>query len=275
MHGNSLPSPFLIQLDIQKLKMSTLTRNYILAKTKKSDLKDVKHLNIWGSELRDVSILKELVNVEVLSLSVNSINSLSDFAQCHALTEIYLRKNAITDLREVVYLRGLRNLSVLWLCENPIAEHPQYRSYIIKALPQLKRLDDVDITQAEIQEAARTRFTVPIELPSNATSAGAAPSMQPPRRYSQQPQDNQAQPAAGYQERSPTNQRRQGWGEPAHPTPQERDSRPYQANRQSSGPNLSRGSQHVMTAIISLLNELDSTQLESVKSTISAMLSKR
>lgn len=272
-----------MQRGFQKLKMSTLTRNYILAKTKKSDLKDVKHLNIWGSELRDVSVLRELINVEVLSLSVNSINSLSDFAQCHALTEIYLRKNAITDLREVVYLRGLRNLSVLWLCENPIADHPQYRSYVIKALPQLKRLDDVDITQAEIQEAARTRFTVPIELPSSATSAtnvnanaNAAPSLPPPRRHSQPPQDNQPQlAAAAYQERSPNNQRRQGWGEPAHPTAQDRDSRSYQLNRQSSGPSLSRGSQHVMTAIISLLNELDSTQLESVKSTISAMLSKR
>lgn len=255
--------------------MSTLTRNYILAKTKKSDLKDVKHLNIWGSELRDVSILKELVNVEVLSLSVNSINSLSDFAQCHALTEIYLRKNAITDLREVVYLRGLRNLSVLWLCENPIADHPQYRSYVIKALPQLKRLDDIDITQAEIQEAARTRFTVPIELPS---SVGAAPSLPPARRHSQQLQDNIAQQAVAYQERSPTNQRRQGWGEPAHPAPQERDSRDSRANqlnRQSSGAGLGRGSQHVMTAILSLLNELDSNQLENIQSAILAMLSKR
>lgn len=121
----------------------------------------------------------------------------------------------------------------------------------------------------------------PLSFPSSAAnvtsaSANAAPSLPPPRRYSQPPQDNQPQPAAAaYQDRSPNSQRRQGWGEPAHPTAQDRDSRSHQLNKQSSGPSLSRGSQHVMTAIISLLNELDSTQLESVKSTISAMLSKR
>lgn len=34
-------------------------------------------------------------NVEVLSLSVNKIRSLQDFAYCSNLTELYLRKNEV------------------------------------------------------------------------------------------------------------------------------------------------------------------------------------
>ena len=39
-------------------------------------LNDVKSLNCWGQDLADVSILCEMPNVEVLSLSVNRISTL-------------------------------------------------------------------------------------------------------------------------------------------------------------------------------------------------------
>ena len=39
-------------------------------------LSDVKSLNCWGQDLADVSILCEMPNVEVLSLSVNRICTL-------------------------------------------------------------------------------------------------------------------------------------------------------------------------------------------------------
>ena len=39
--------------------------------------------------------------VEVLSLSVNRITSLKQFAACPSLEELYLRKNEIADLSEV------------------------------------------------------------------------------------------------------------------------------------------------------------------------------
>jgi len=55
----------------------------------------VRNLNLWGTDLTDVSILSRMLNVEVLSLSVNKISSLRDFAACPKLQELYLRKNEV------------------------------------------------------------------------------------------------------------------------------------------------------------------------------------
>jgi hypothetical protein len=49
--------------------------------------------------------------------------------------ELYLRKNYITDITEIQYLTGLRDLRVLWLCDNPCADHPLYRQLVAYALP--------------------------------------------------------------------------------------------------------------------------------------------
>ncbi len=77
----------------------------VLAKSKVPTLGAVRNLNLWGNELSDVSIVRRTPNVEVLSLSVNSIKSLRDFAACPALSELYLRKNEVSDIREVAYLK--------------------------------------------------------------------------------------------------------------------------------------------------------------------------
>ena len=59
--------------------MVVLTENLVLARARAENLESVKNLNLWGNDLTDLSILKELVNCEVLSLSVNKISTLSYF----------------------------------------------------------------------------------------------------------------------------------------------------------------------------------------------------
>lgn len=76
----------------------------VLGKAKVDSLAAVKSLNLWGNDLYDVSILRRMPNAEVLSLSVNRISSLADFASCSRLAELYLRKNEIADLAQVGYL---------------------------------------------------------------------------------------------------------------------------------------------------------------------------
>eukprot|EP00743_Colponemidia_sp_Colp-15_P004629 GILK01004989.1.p1 GENE.GILK01004989.1~~GILK01004989.1.p1 ORF type:complete len:264 (-),score=39.61 GILK01004989.1:187-978(-) len=126
-----------------------LTPDLVLVRSKSERLSTVKNLNLWGNDLSDISILREMQNVEVLSLSVNKIASLREFAQCPKLTELYLRKNEIVDLTEVRYLKPLASLRVLWLCDNPCAEHALYRYYVIQNLPQLTKLDNNDISFEE------------------------------------------------------------------------------------------------------------------------------
>eukprot|EP00960_Hanusia_phi_P039595 753948-Hanusia_phi.AAC.5 len=110
-------------------------------------------------------------NVEVLSLSVNRIRTLSDFRHCLKLSELYLRKNEvqlrsilsradavgkIADLQEIRQLQHLKNLSVLWLCDNPcVGDSPAtYRAQTIAILPNISKLDNIDVTEEERREAA-------------------------------------------------------------------------------------------------------------------------
>ncbi|CAG2170632.1 unnamed protein product, partial [Oppiella nova] len=111
-----------------------------------------------GSELRDVSIVRRLPNVEVLSLSINHITSLSDFAACGHLQELYLRQNKIQDINELLYLIDLQELKKLWLAENPCSEFDNYRSTVLKALPNLEYLDNIRVSPEEVVRAEREGF---------------------------------------------------------------------------------------------------------------------
>ncbi|KAG7164463.1 Cilia- and flagella-associated protein 410-like [Homarus americanus] len=95
------------------IKMVKLTEDMVVARSKGSDLYNVRKLNCWGSELSDVSVVRKLQNVEVLSLSVNRICTLADFQYCPNLQELYIRKNIISDINEILYLRQLPKLKSL------------------------------------------------------------------------------------------------------------------------------------------------------------------
>jgi len=98
-------------------------------------------------------------NIEICSLSLNKIASLKDFTSSEKLTELYLRKNCISDLSEINYLIYCPNLKVLWLWDNPIADHAFYRQYIIKMLPNLIKLDNAAVSKEEKIEAAKMNFS--------------------------------------------------------------------------------------------------------------------
>ena len=70
--------------------MAILSENMVFSKTRTHDLRNVKQLNCWGSELTDVSLVRQMPFVQVLSLSVNAITSLEDFGACKNLQELYL-----------------------------------------------------------------------------------------------------------------------------------------------------------------------------------------
>lgn len=81
-----------------------LSSEMIMARCKTDNLALIKNLNLWGNEITDVSLIRQMKNLEVLSLSVNKIATLKDFVNCLKLQELYLRKNNIEDLSEIKYL---------------------------------------------------------------------------------------------------------------------------------------------------------------------------
>ena len=130
-----------------------LRESLVYAKTKVQDLSHVKHLNLWGSELSDVSIVSLMDNVEIISLSVNKVNTLVDFSYCANLQELYLRKNNLQDLEEIIFLKDLKKLKLLFLADNPCSDHPFYKPFILRVLPNLLKLDDEEITYRDRQAA--------------------------------------------------------------------------------------------------------------------------
>uniref|UniRef100_A0A8D8BBM1 Protein C21orf2 homolog n=1 Tax=Culex pipiens TaxID=7175 RepID=A0A8D8BBM1_CULPI len=139
--------------------MARLTEEMVIARSKQSDLGAIKKLNCWGSELSDVSIIRRMRGVEVLAFSVNRISTLADFENCINLQELYLRKNNLTEIDELMYLQNLPKLKNLWLEENPLVDSagPNYRQIVLRALPNLKKLDNVDVTPEEVSEAMRAQ----------------------------------------------------------------------------------------------------------------------
>ncbi|XP_045908094.1 cilia and flagella associated protein 410 isoform X2 [Micropterus dolomieu] len=105
-----------------------------------------------GCSLTDISIFSQMANIEVLTLSVNSISSLSPLAGCLSLCELYLRRNKIPSLSELSHLRPLTRLRVLWLAENPCCgtDSSQYRLTVLRCLPRLQKLDNQVVTEDEI-----------------------------------------------------------------------------------------------------------------------------
>lgn len=133
---------------------SILSDAQVLAKAKCASLSEVVSVNFWGQSLADVSIVARLPALEVCSLSLNAIASLRDFASATRLRELYLRRNRIADLRELLHLKASADLRVLWLAENPVTEFGFYRAFSIAHLPQLRELDDVEISADERDAAA-------------------------------------------------------------------------------------------------------------------------
>lgn len=126
-----------------------LTRELISAKTHCDNLYHIKNLNLWGNDIEDITLLRQMPNLEIVSLSVNRILSLKEFANCKKLQELYLRKNNISDLEELRYLVDLPDLRILWLLDNPCSDQENYREIVIKTLPNIRKLDNNDVTSDE------------------------------------------------------------------------------------------------------------------------------
>lgn len=130
---------------------STLTTEMILKRAKVYNLEEVRKINFWGHSLYDISTMSNCKYLQSASFSQNLIKSLKCFQGMKYLEELSMAKNNIRDIREVCYLSSCINLRILWLKENPICEISDYRQYVIRMIPQLRKLDDIEIDERERQ----------------------------------------------------------------------------------------------------------------------------
>jgi len=127
-------------------------------KLKSNDVSQLKNVNLCLFEIDNLAVLRQLPNLEIVSLSHNKVSTLKDLAHCAKLQEIYIRKNSICDLQEVAHLSRLPSLRVLWLSHNPCAEHPYYRPYVVRKLQALVKLDNAEVKKEERVAAAKLNF---------------------------------------------------------------------------------------------------------------------
>lgn len=160
-----------------------LTLNLVLQKSKVDDIRRIQKLNICAAQLQDIGVLRQATNLEVLSMSLNEVSELGAISNCRRLTELYLRKNYIRDINQVLHLSRLPYLEVLNLSDNPISRDPNYRRFVIAAIPPLERLDDRDITDEERDDALRVfpqllNFAPPPSKYAQAAEGYTAPTLQ-------------------------------------------------------------------------------------------------
>ncbi|XP_065359846.1 uncharacterized protein LOC135953772 isoform X8 [Calliphora vicina] len=213
--------------------MTRLTEEMVIARSKQSDLSSIKKLNCWGSDLSDVSIIKRMRGVEVLALSVNKISTLQPFEDCLKLQELYLRKNNIQDINEIAYLQNLPNLKYLWLEENPCCDRAgaNYRAIVLRALPNLKKLDNVEVTQEEVDEASRGGSGGGVVAVEDDPYDDAYEQQQQQQQQQHQQQQYEQQQ---YQQQQQRQQQQQPQQQPPQPQQQQYQSSQYQQRRSSS-----------------------------------------
>ena len=122
-----------------------LTLEFIQSKCPNQKLEEIKNLNLWGNDLEDISLLGNLSNLEIASLSINKIKNLEPLKNLTNLKELYLRKNLIDDFKQIENLKNLQNLKILSLVDNPVVSLPNYRKKVLEIFPNLIKLDDINI----------------------------------------------------------------------------------------------------------------------------------
>ncbi|XP_063728574.1 leucine-rich repeat-containing protein 56-like [Symsagittifera roscoffensis] len=145
--GHYLPN--LTQLDLSN---SVLTSIRDLG----SSLAKLEVLWLTKCQLVDLDGIPTFANLTELYLSYNHINNISDLSMMENLRTLDLEANDIDDIDQIIFLEVCGNLLNLCLQHNPICSTPKpmlpfdpdynYRSAVIKMLPQLKNLDDIPVS---------------------------------------------------------------------------------------------------------------------------------
>ena len=110
------------------------------------------HISLERHNIRNISVLAELDNLEILHLSGNAISDLSALRELTALSELGLSSNSITDIN---VLAGLVNLEVLWLGYNQITD--------INALGNMVELKNLWLNSNSISDISALRGLINLE----------------------------------------------------------------------------------------------------------------
>ena len=124
-----------------------LTLDLITQETNNKNISNITNININGKNINDISILSKFPSLENIFLTKNQIKDLLFFKNLKNIKNLNLKNNKITDFNQLESLKNCKQLEYLCLKDNPISKEPNYNQKIKEILPQLKKLDDIEINK--------------------------------------------------------------------------------------------------------------------------------
>lgn len=110
---------------------------------------NIETLNFAQNKIKMIDGLSTLKKLTSLDLSRNDITKLKGLEQNEFLRFLDMSGNKIDKVGQVSYIEELPLLTELDMSFNPIQERKCYRLQILYKIPQLRKLDGVDITAKE------------------------------------------------------------------------------------------------------------------------------
>ncbi|ESN93211.1 hypothetical protein HELRODRAFT_89170 [Helobdella robusta] len=111
--------------------------------------RELKILDLTSNLIPKIENLSRLKKLEYLKLGLNNIEEVENLEGCESLKKLDLTVNFINKLTSIESLKNNNNLEELYLVGNPCTQFEHYRSYVIATLPQLAKLDGIEITKTE------------------------------------------------------------------------------------------------------------------------------
>ncbi|KAM5145706.1 centriolin [Mantella aurantiaca] len=139
----------------EKLEVLNLSSNLLEKIEKLEKQSRLRELNLSHNRISKIEGLEHMYNLQKLNLAGNEIEHIPVWfgKKMKSLTTLNLKQNKIFSLQDVSRLKTLKDLTSLFLADNPVANLPHYRLYIIFHLRSLNVLDGQPITNQERQEA--------------------------------------------------------------------------------------------------------------------------
>ncbi|KAL8174389.1 UNVERIFIED_CONTAM: hypothetical protein K2H54_043680 [Gekko kuhli] len=145
----------------EKLEVLNLSNNLIEKVEKLDKLLKLQDLNLSYNKISKIEGIEHLHNLQKLNLAGNEIEHIPVWMgkKLWSLRTLNLRQNKIFSLHEVAKLKSLKDLTSLFLADNPIVNLPHYRLHTIFHLRSLEELDGQPVTNCDRDEAV-LRFNI-------------------------------------------------------------------------------------------------------------------
>ncbi|XP_032994259.1 centriolin isoform X2 [Lacerta agilis] len=138
-----------------KLEVLNLSNNLIEKIEKLDKLLKLRDLNLSFNKICKIEGIEHLQNLQKLNLAGNEIEHIPAWVgkKLRSLRILNLRKNKVSSLHEVAKLKSLKDLTSLFLADNPVVNLPHYRLYTIFHLRSLEDLEGQPVTNHDREEA--------------------------------------------------------------------------------------------------------------------------